>query len=217
MVGRSCYALLALAGACATPSPADRAHYLAGITEDPSRCLAIEDALLAADCQSYAVRLVPEPEQTAWCDRIPTALWREACFFERARGVGLSACPDAGSLASACTAALTRAALRRRVADATPGQETALRDQIERDLVEAGQPPEVARADAPITLAHAIAYRAGEGPFDTADCGTATEDECASAYWISLYPGLMIVFAVVCFNLMGDGLRDALDPRLRGS
>ncbi|MGD8396777.1 MAG: ABC transporter permease [Candidatus Eiseniibacteriota bacterium] len=38
-----------------------------------------------------------------------------------------------------------------------------------------------------------------------------------SAYWISTYPGLAIVFAVVCFNLLGDGLRDALDPRLRGS
>ncbi len=38
-----------------------------------------------------------------------------------------------------------------------------------------------------------------------------------SAYWISTYPGLMIVFAVVSFNLMGDGLRDALDPRLRGT
>jgi peptide/nickel transport system permease protein len=37
-----------------------------------------------------------------------------------------------------------------------------------------------------------------------------------SAWWITLFPGLMIVFAVMSFNLLGDGLRDALDPKLRG-
>ena len=31
----------------------------------------------------------------------------------------------------------------------------------------------------------------------------------------SLAPGLMITLAVLAFNFMGDGLRDALDPRLR--
>lgn len=31
-----------------------------------------------------------------------------------------------------------------------------------------------------------------------------------------LYPGLAIMFSVLGFNLLGDGLRDALDPRLRG-
>ncbi|WP_082726575.1 ABC transporter permease [Limnochorda pilosa] len=35
----------------------------------------------------------------------------------------------------------------------------------------------------------------------------------AVAPWISLIPGLAIVVAVVAFNLLGDGLRDALDPR----
>ena len=34
--------------------------------------------------------------------------------------------------------------------------------------------------------------------------------------WLSLFPGLAILFAVAAFNLIGDGLRDALDPRLRG-
>jgi len=33
----------------------------------------------------------------------------------------------------------------------------------------------------------------------------------------SLAPGLMITLAVLAFNFMGDGLRDALDPRLRSS
>jgi peptide/nickel transport system permease protein len=35
------------------------------------------------------------------------------------------------------------------------------------------------------------------------------------AWWISTFPGLAIVVTVLCFNLVGDGLRDALDPRLR--
>jgi peptide/nickel transport system permease protein len=36
-----------------------------------------------------------------------------------------------------------------------------------------------------------------------------------TAWWISTFPGLAIVLTVVSFNLLGDGLRDALDPRLR--
>ncbi len=34
--------------------------------------------------------------------------------------------------------------------------------------------------------------------------------------WLSLAPGIAIGFVVFAFNLVGDGLRDALDPRLRG-
>ena len=33
-------------------------------------------------------------------------------------------------------------------------------------------------------------------------------------WWIATFPGLAIVFTVVSINLFGDGLRDALDPRL---
>ena len=33
--------------------------------------------------------------------------------------------------------------------------------------------------------------------------------------WLSLFPGLAILLAVGAFNLLGDGLRDILDPRLR--
>lgn len=36
------------------------------------------------------------------------------------------------------------------------------------------------------------------------------------APWLVLMPGTAIVFAVLSLNLVGDGLRDALDPRLRG-
>ena len=39
----------------------------------------------------------------------------------------------------------------------------------------------------------------------------------ASAWWIAAFPGLAIFLAVLGFNLFGDGLRDALDPALRGS
>lgn len=35
------------------------------------------------------------------------------------------------------------------------------------------------------------------------------------AWWMSLFPGLAITFAVLGFNLLGDGLRDVLDPHLR--
>jgi len=34
------------------------------------------------------------------------------------------------------------------------------------------------------------------------------------AWWMSLFPGLAITFAVLGFNLLGDGLRDVLDPHL---
>jgi len=35
------------------------------------------------------------------------------------------------------------------------------------------------------------------------------------AWWVATFPGLAILGTVLCFNLVGDGLRDALDPRLR--
>jgi peptide/nickel transport system permease protein len=40
-------------------------------------------------------------------------------------------------------------------------------------------------------------------------------DALINAWWIATFPGLAIVITVVAFNLLGDGLRDALDPRLR--
>jgi len=33
--------------------------------------------------------------------------------------------------------------------------------------------------------------------------------------WLAVWPGVMIFFTVLCFNFFGDGLRDALDPRLK--
>ena len=37
----------------------------------------------------------------------------------------------------------------------------------------------------------------------------------ATAWWISLFPGLAMLFTVLAVNLMGDWLRDHLDPKLR--
>jgi dipeptide transport system permease protein len=35
------------------------------------------------------------------------------------------------------------------------------------------------------------------------------------AWWVVTFPGLVILIAVLAFNLVGDGLRDALDPKLK--
>ena len=37
------------------------------------------------------------------------------------------------------------------------------------------------------------------------------------AWWLSVYPGLAILVTVLSYNLLGEGIRDALDPRLRQS
>jgi peptide/nickel transport system permease protein len=34
-------------------------------------------------------------------------------------------------------------------------------------------------------------------------------------WWLVAFPGLALMIAVLCFNLLGDGLRDILDPRMR--
>ncbi len=44
---------------------------------------------------------------------------------------------------------------------------------------------------------------------------TNTREFLRDAPWAATFPGLAILLAVVGFNLLGDGLRDALDPRLR--
>ncbi len=41
-------------------------------------------------------------------------------------------------------------------------------------------------------------------------------DSLLNYWWISTFPGIAILTTVVCFNLVGDGIRDALDPRMRG-
>jgi ABC-type dipeptide/oligopeptide/nickel transport system permease subunit len=36
------------------------------------------------------------------------------------------------------------------------------------------------------------------------------------APWISTFPGIVLLITVLGFNLLGDGLRDVLDPRMKG-
>ena len=42
------------------------------------------------------------------------------------------------------------------------------------------------------------------------------KDNIEIAWWLSFFPGLAILIAVLGYNLLGEGLRDILDPRLRG-
>ncbi|MDD9850950.1 MAG: ABC transporter permease subunit [Gammaproteobacteria bacterium] len=44
-----------------------------------------------------------------------------------------------------------------------------------------------------------------------------SRDLILRAWWVVTFPGLMILVTVLSINLMGDGLRDALDPRLKRS
>ncbi|MCA2002243.1 MAG: ABC transporter permease [Chloroflexi bacterium] len=52
----------------------------------------------------------------------------------------------------------------------------------------------------------------------TPEWGTMLADSMQfvqSAWWVVTFPGLAILITVLAFNLMGDGLRDALDPKLK--
>ena len=41
------------------------------------------------------------------------------------------------------------------------------------------------------------------------------KDSIEIAWWMTVYPGVAILITVLSYNLLGEGLRDALDPRLR--
>lgn len=45
---------------------------------------------------------------------------------------------------------------------------------------------------------------------------SAGREYARTASWIMTFPGFAIMLVVLAFNLMGDGLRDALDPKLKG-
>jgi peptide/nickel transport system permease protein len=61
----------------------------------------------------------------------------------------------------------------------------------------------------------------GLGPQDpsTPEWGTMlteTDRYLQSAPYLAIFPGVAIVLSVLGFNLIGDALREALDPKLRG-
>lgn len=77
---------------------------------------------------------------------------------------------------------------------------------------------------ASVTIAYAILTEAslsylGLGtPLLTPSWGTTLNEGrtyLQFAPWVSIFPGVAIMVAVLAFNLLGDGLRDALDPRLK--
>jgi peptide/nickel transport system permease protein len=41
------------------------------------------------------------------------------------------------------------------------------------------------------------------------------KDAIEIAWWMTVYPGMAILITVLAYNLLGEGIRDALDPRLR--
>lgn len=41
-------------------------------------------------------------------------------------------------------------------------------------------------------------------------------DRLTEAPWMAIYPGLALTITVIAFNMIGDGLRDIIDPKLRG-
>jgi peptide/nickel transport system permease protein len=44
---------------------------------------------------------------------------------------------------------------------------------------------------------------------------TAGKDNIDIAWWLSLYPGMAILITVLGYNLLGEGIRDSIDPRLK--
>ncbi len=71
-----------------------------------------------------------------------------------------------------------------------------------------------------ILSAAALSFLGLGAEFPTPEWGLMMGEERGSVFnapHLVFFPGLAIMITVLSFNLLGDGLRDALDPRLRGS
>jgi peptide/nickel transport system permease protein len=74
-----------------------------------------------------------------------------------------------------------------------------------------------------LTIAYAILVEAavsflGFGDVNTVTWGQILQEnwsETRNVWWAEVFPGLAILITVFGFNLLGDGLSDALNPRLR--
>jgi peptide/nickel transport system permease protein len=69
-----------------------------------------------------------------------------------------------------------------------------------------------------IILEASLSFLGAGVPPPTPSWGSMTADGrqyVASAWWISLFPGAALVLVVLSLNLLGDWLRDRLDPKLR--
>ena len=87
------------------------------------------------------------------------------------------------------------------------------REAVNRDFIIA--------SDEPVTqekALRAIADGLGVKP-PTPEWGIMVAEGAANIisgeWWIALFPGAALMIAVFCFNLLGDGLRDLVDPQRR--
>jgi peptide/nickel transport system permease protein len=67
-----------------------------------------------------------------------------------------------------------------------------------------------------ILLEAALSFLGLGVPAPTPSWGSIVSDgsiDLVSAWWVSFFPGLAIAATVIAFNLIGDGLRDWLDPQ----
>ena len=55
----------------------------------------------------------------------------------------------------------------------------------------------------------------GPAPISRSEMLTNAQGYFDTAPWLAVLPGAFITLTVMGFNFVGDGLRDALDPRLR--
>ena len=70
-----------------------------------------------------------------------------------------------------------------------------------------------------IIVASSMSYLGLGIPVPNPEWGTLVamgRDYVRAAPWLITFPGLFIMITVLAFNLLGDGLRDALDPKLKG-
>ena len=70
----------------------------------------------------------------------------------------------------------------------------------------------------PAVPCHAARTRCGVPP-DVPTWGSMLSESrdhlLSNKWWLAVFPGLAIVFTVLAFNIIGDWLRDFLDPKLK--
>jgi len=69
-----------------------------------------------------------------------------------------------------------------------------------------------------VLAAAALGWLGLGAPLGTAEWGrmiSENQQYVFQAWWTVTFPGIAIVFTVLGFNLLGDGIRDVLDPKLR--
>ena len=123
-----------------------------------------------------------------------------------------------GSPGGRCSSFASRSSSRRRRASAGAARTWSLRHIFPNTL-----PPLIVQTT--LAIAFAILEAAALGFLGlgaqppTPEWGAMLADSykyfTSGAWWVFFFPGAAIMLSVLGFNLLGDGLRDALDPRLR--